>query len=120
MDGGAEHADLPESLGQRVIHERFLIDRNAREGEIAAMLALSPFVRGDEPWMAKLRVDAECEPLDILPDGVAIDRWVETNWSVSVAARWQDTTFFVESYTGGARVTITAPTRELVERARAI
>jgi hypothetical protein len=111
---------LPESLVERVIHERFLIDRNAREGEIAAMLALSPFVRGDEPWMAKFRVDADVEPLDILPDGVVVDRWVETNWSVSVAARWREATLFVESYTGGARVTITAPTRDLVEHARAI
>ncbi|HEY7107341.1 MAG TPA: DUF5925 domain-containing protein [Acidimicrobiia bacterium] len=116
VDGGL----LPESLVERVIHERFLIDRNAREGEIAAMLALSPFVRGDEPWMAKFRVDVDVEPLDILPDGVVVDRWVETNWSVSVAARWRDATLFVESYTGGARVTITAPTRELVEQARAI
>ena len=120
MDGGEAGTELPESVVERVIHERFLIDRNAREGEIAAMLALSPFVRGDEPWMAKFRVDADCEPLDILPDGVVVDRWVETNWSVSVAARWRGTTFFVESYTGGARVTITAPTRELVEEARTI
>ena len=74
---------LAESLGDRVLHERFLIDRAARESEIVAMLALSPFVRGDEPWMAKFRVDAEVAPLDILPDGAEIDRWVETSWSVT-------------------------------------
>ncbi len=111
---------LAESLSERALHERFLIDRAARESEIVAMLALSPFVRGDEPWMAKLRVDAEVAPLDILPEGAEIDRWVETNWSTSAAARWRDVTLFVEAYAGGARVTITAPTRELVEAARAI
>jgi hypothetical protein len=111
---------LADSLGERSLHERFLIDRAAREPEIVAMLALSPFVRGDEPWMAKFRIDAEVAPLDILPDGATIDRWVETSWSVSAAARWRDVTLFVETYPAGARVTITAPTRELVEEARAI
>ena len=111
---------LAESLGERVLHERFLIDRAARESEIVAMLALSPFVRGDEPWMAKFRVDAEVAPLDILPDGAEIDRWVETSWSVTAAARWNDVTLFVEAYAGSARVTITGPTRELVEEARTI
>lgn len=120
-----DDVDMPEpvladSLAERSIHERFLIDRAARESEIVAMLALSPFVRGDEPWMAKFRIDAEVAPLDILPDGAEIDRWVETSWSVSAAARWREVTLFVETYSGGARVTITAPTRELVEEARAI
>jgi hypothetical protein len=120
-----DDAEMPEpvladSLGERSLHERFLIDRAAREPEIVAMLALSPFVRGDEPWMAKFRIDAEVAPLDILPDGATIDRWVETSWSVSAAARWRDVTLFVETYPAGARVTITAPTRELVEEARAI
>jgi hypothetical protein len=111
---------LADSLAERSIHERFLIDRAARESEIVAMLALSPFVRGDEPWMAKFRIDADVAPLDILPDGAEIDRWVETSWSVSAAARWREATLFVETYPTGARVTITAPTRELVEVARAI
>lgn len=102
------------------LHDRFSIDRAARESEIVAMLALSPFVRGDEPWMAKFRVDAEVEPPDILPDGATVDRFVETTWLVSAAARWRDATLFVESFAGGARVTITAPTRELAEEARAI
>ena len=113
-------AVLAESLTERSLHERFLIDRAARESEIVAMLALSPFVRGDEPWMVKFRVDAEVAPLEILPDGAEIDRWVETSWSVSAAARWREATLFVETYSGGARVTITGPTRELVEEARAI
>jgi hypothetical protein len=111
---------LADSLSERVLHERFVVDRAARESEIVAMLALSPFVRGDEPWMAKFRVDAEVSPLDILPDGAEIDRWVETGWSVSTAARWREATLLVECYAGGARVTITAPTRELVEEARRI
>jgi hypothetical protein len=120
-----DDVDMPEpvladSLGERPLHERFLIDRAARESEIVAMLALSPFVRGDEPWMAKFRIDAEVAPLEILPDGAQIDRWVETSWSVSAAARWREVTLFVETYPVGARVTITAPTRELVEEARAI
>jgi len=120
-----DDTDMPEpvladTLGERALHERFLIDRAARESEIVAMLAMSPFVRGDEPWMAKFRVDTEVAPLEILPDGATIDRWVETVWSTSAAARWRDATFFVETYAGGARVTITAPTRELVEEARAI
>jgi Domain of unknown function (DUF5925)/ATPase family associated with various cellular activities (AAA) len=111
---------LADSVSERVLHERFLIDRAARESEIVAMLALSPFVRGDEPWMAKFRVDAEVSPLEILPDGAEIDRWVETSWSTTAAARWRDVTLFVETFGGGARVTLTAPTRELVEAARAI
>src|SRR5262249_21260944 len=111
---------LADSVSERVLHERFLIDRAARESEIVAMLALSPFVRGDEPWMAKFRVDAEVSPLEILPDGAEIDRWVETSWSTPAAARWRDVTLFVETFGGGARVTLTAPTRELVETARAI
>ncbi|MEX2100619.1 MAG: DUF5925 domain-containing protein [Acidimicrobiia bacterium] len=111
---------LADSLMERALHEQFAIDRAARETEIVAMLALSPFVRGDEPWMAKFRVDADVAPLDILPDGARVDRWVETTWSVSAAARWREVTLFVETFGGGARVTITAPTRELVEEARAI
>jgi hypothetical protein len=70
--------------------------------------------------MAKFRIDADVAPLDILPDGARIDRWVETPWSVTAAARWQDTTLFVETYAGNARVTVTGTTRELVEAARAV
>ena len=119
-DFSAAEPLLADSLMERALHEQFAIDRAARETEIVAMLALSPFVRGDEPWMAKFRVDAEVAPLDILPDGARVDRWVETTWSVSAAARWREVTLFVETFGGGARVTITAPTRELVEEARAI
>src|SRR5947207_15794972 len=99
---------LADSLGERSLHERFLIDRAARESEIVAMLALSPFVRGDEPWMAKFRVDADVSPLEILPDGAEIDRWVETSWSTTAAARWRDVTLFSETFGGAARVTLTA------------
>jgi len=113
-------AVLAESRTDRTLHERFVIDRAARESEMVAMLALSPFVRGDEPWMVKFRIDAEVAPLEILPDGSEIDRWVETSWSVSAAARWREATLFVETYSGGARVTITGPARELVEEARQI
>ncbi len=113
-------AVLAESRTDRTLHERFVIDRAARESEMVAMLALSPFVRGDEPWMVTFRVDAEVAPLEILPDGSEIDRWVETSWSVSASARWREATLFVETYSGGARVTITGPSRELVEEARAI
>jgi hypothetical protein len=102
------------------IHERFTIDRAAREPEIVAMLALSPFVRGDEPWMAKFRIDADVALLDILPEGARIDRWVETTWSITAAARWRDATLFVETYAGNARVTVTGPTREVVEHARSL
>jgi hypothetical protein len=119
-DTDIAEAVLAESLTERSLHERFLIDRAARESEIVAMLALSPFVRGDEPWMVTFRVDAEVAPLEILPDGAEIDRWVETSWSVSAAVRWREATLFVETYSGGARITITGPTRELVEEARAI
>src|SRR5258706_3104472 len=101
---------LADSLGERSLHERFLIDRAAREPEIVAMLALSPFVRGDEPWMAKFRIDAEAAPLDILPDGATIDRWVETSLSVSAAARLRDVTLFVDTYPQGALVAIAPPT----------
>jgi hypothetical protein len=104
----------------RLLHEQFVIDRAAREPEIVAMLALSPFVRGDEPWMVKFRIDADVAPLDVLPDDARIDRWAETTWSVSVAASWRGATLLIESYSGGARITITADTREHVEEARAV
>jgi hypothetical protein len=113
-------AQAAEALAGRALHEQFVIDRAAREPEIVAMLALSAFVRGDEPWMVKFRIDADVVPLDILPDGARIDRWAETTWSVSVAATWHEATLLVESYAGGARVTITASTKERVEEARAV
>jgi Domain of unknown function (DUF5925)/ATPase family associated with various cellular activities (AAA) len=109
-----------DALAGNTLHEQFVIDRAAREPEIVAMFALSAFVRGDEPWMVKFRVDADVAPLDILPDGARIDRWVETTWSVSVAARSHGATLLVESYSGGARVTITADTKERVEETRAV
>jgi len=98
------------ALAGRGLHEQFVIDRAAREPEIVAMLALSAFVRGDEPWMVKFRIDADVVPLDVLPDGALIDRWAETTWSVSVAATWREATLLVESYSGGARITITGAT----------
>src|SRR5262245_55378827 len=63
LDGppGAEPR-LADTLMERTLHEQFHVDRAARESEIVAMLALSPFVRGDEPWMAKFRVDADVSP----------------------------------------------------------
>lgn len=109
-------------VSARPIPASIKVDRLTTSDTLAELAHFEHQIDGTQPYVRRLRIDASCAALDLLPNEAVIERCVTTDNSVSVLARLNDASVHIEALPRTTIIHVAAPSHvraeEVAERLR--
>jgi hypothetical protein len=96
------------TAGARPVAPTVMVDCRADLAGTTEHAQLDAIRDGSRPFVRLVRLDVDCVPAELLPEGAIIERCVSSENRVSLLARLPDATIHLATNAGGVNITVSA------------